>query len=226
MVDHPAKFSPAIVEVLRERVHLPYGATVLDPFGGVGGIHRINGDWLTYAVELEREWADESLFYGPTHCGDFLEFGTITDPIPTGWPHAYDAVVTSCTYGNRMADSHTPGPGDTSKRITYRHKLERPLTDNNSGGMQWGPNYRGFHILAWKKVHRLLVPGGLFVLNVSDHVRQHKIVRVSDWHRETCERVGFEVVDHHEVPTRRMKFGANAELRIEHENVYVMRRAA
>lgn len=214
---HPAKFSDSIMEkigaVLEDE--LDYGATILDPFAGVGGVHDFSDRWMTVAVEIEPEWAAQSAERGTTWCGDFFEFE---------WETSFDAVVTSCTYGNRMADNHQPSPDDTSTRITYRHKLGRQLTANNSGGMQWGGKYRRFHETAWARVHGLLVPGGLFVLNVSDHIRDHEKVPVTAWHRATCKKAGFEVVEDHVVATRRMGFGANGAARVDGEHVIVMRK--
>ena len=48
----------------------------------------------------------------------------------------FDMVVTSPTYGNRMADHHNAKDG--RRRITYTHNLGRTLTPGNSGAMQWG----------------------------------------------------------------------------------------
>lgn len=220
--DHPAKFSREVLDVIESMLHayLPLGGTVLDPFGGVGGIHKLNGPWETYAVEIEPEWAAQSAELGHTWCGDFFEFQPWA---LDGWPTEFDAVVTSPTYGNRMADHHDARDG--SKRITYKHKLGRDLTDNNSGAMQWGAEYKAFHMFAWRRVYRaMLTPGGLFVLNVKDHVRNKRIVPVVDWHRERAERTGFVLLQDEYVETPGMRFGANHTLRVDGEHVMLFRR--
>lgn len=227
---HPAKFSdPIMVEierVLEERVE--HGAAILDPFAGVGTIHDLSDRWDTYAVEIEPEWAMQAAERGTTWCGNFFDLPTAD---VAGVYRYFDAVVTSPAYGNRMADNHQPGPEDTSTRITYRHKLGRPLTPGNSGGMQWsakpGNEYRMFHRRAWRQVAQMLVPGGVFVLNVKDHVRKGEPQGVPEWHRRIVEARGFECVETVKVPTRGMGFGANqydGKSKIDHEIVYVFER--
>jgi len=175
-VKHPATYSPQILTTIRGVLeqYLPIlderASAILDPFAGIGTIHQLDWPWAnTYAIELEPEWAHISADYGPTWCGDWLKYRA---PSAIAWPLLFDAVVTSPCYGNRMADHHNAK--DTSTRRTYRHVLGRELTPGNSGGMQWGPEYRHFHNLAWAKVRRTLPGGGLFVLNIKNHVRKGK----------------------------------------------------
>jgi hypothetical protein len=194
----------------------------LDPFGGVGGVHDAIGKMenpkvATFAVELEPEWAEQSAQKGLTVCADFLQWS----PHPS-MVENIAGVVTSPTYGNRMADHHNAK--DPSKRITYRHSLGRPLSDNNSGGMQWGVEYRAFHIKAWLKVEELLQPGGLFVLNVKDHMRQGARVDVCEWHSRVLRDMGFYLLDEEVVPVKGMGFGANGRERIGHEMVYAFKK--
>lgn len=212
---------------------------MLDPFGGVGGVHALrerDDRWLTYAVEIEKEWAFVSTFRGNTTCMDFFEFdrdamftrilrdGTSMDD----WkfypaPERFDAVVTSPCYGNRMADHHNAQDG--SRRRSYKHDLGRELTPGSSAGMQWGREYRNFHRRAWLRVFQLLDDFGLFVLNVSDHVRRGELVEVARWHDQwimkncMCERVDAEVVG-----TPRLRYGENREARAEGEMVYAYRK--
>jgi hypothetical protein len=49
--------------------------------------------------------------------------------------------------------------------------LGRPLTPGNSGALQWGEEYRALHVAVWTECRRVLKPGGIFVLNVKDHIR-------------------------------------------------------
>lgn len=241
-VRHPAKFSPEILLEIRRALYNRFGeypsVTVLDPFSGVGGIHMLgfyNKGFQTYAIELEPEWAKQSADRGPTACGDFFEFEPAEHAFVRGngidgdgelidGPSKFRAIVTSPTYGNRMADSHTPSPSDTSRRITYTHTLGRKLSENNSGAMQWGDAYRAFHIAAWKKCRRLLLDDGLFIVNVKDHVRNKKIAPVVAWHRKVIQQVGFELIEDRLVAVKGMRMGENHELRVDHEHVLVYKK--
>jgi tRNA G10 N-methylase Trm11 len=94
----------------------------------------------------------------------------VGDALALPFPDAtFDAVVTSPTYGNRMADHHHARDG--SLRYSYTHTLGRSLHPNNSGTLHWGAEYQRFHSLAWREVWRVVRPGGRFVLNIKDHVR-------------------------------------------------------
>jgi tRNA G10 N-methylase Trm11 len=204
---HPAKYSVEIRALLMKilRNH----RRILDPFAGVGGIHRL---WLageTYGIEIEPEWA---VMHSRTQVGNALY-------LP--WPDEhFDAICTSPTYGNRMADHHEAR--DSSRRNTYRHVLGRKLHSDNSGQLQWSDDYREFHVRAWREATRVLQPGGLFVLNISDHIRNWRQAPVSDWHIETLISMGFVLRAKHEVRTQRQRYGANASARAACEYVIEM----
>jgi tRNA G10 N-methylase Trm11 len=200
---------PVIADMLAAHGH--EGMWVLDPFAGVGGVHALHPRFETVGVEIEPEWASA---HERTIVGNALDL-----PFAA---HTFDAVVTSPTYGNRMADHHEARDG--SKRITYRHRLGRPLSADNTGQLQWGDKYREFHVRAWSEVARVLRSGGLFVLNVSDHVRKGSVVPVIDWHVSAIEALGMTLLEHRTVPTPRMRFGANGAARVDHESVVVFRR--
>lgn len=209
--EHPAKFTPAVLDLLGV---LSMGArTILDPFAGTGLIHWLRSENTnTVGVELEPEWA--SIRPG-TVVGDALAL-----PFKD---HSFDCVATSPTYGNRMADHHDARDG--TERVTYRHKLGRPLHPHNSGQLQWGKEYRIFHARAWHEVHRVLEPGGRFVLNISNHIRKGEEQMVSEWHRDLLtSKFRFALVADCLVKTPRMGFGANSALRVENEHVYLFRK--
>ena len=221
--DHPAKFTPSILIALRKAIvdeacrtdldALPL--RVLDPFAGVGGIHhlRVPECWETWGVELEPEWAG---CHPRTAVGDAtnLPFASET----------FDVVATSPAYGNRMADHHEAKDG--SKRITYRHKLGRPLSRNNSGGMQWGAEYRELHLRAWIEAHRVLKPRGLILVNVKNHIRHKREVDVAGWHLSCLQRRGFAIEEVEEVEVLGMGFGANRDARVAHEVIIHGRKLA
>lgn len=210
---HPAKFSDQILEVLCEQINGLLGdrelpITVLDPFAGVGRIHELatSGFVNTVGLELEPEWA---CAHPRTVVGNAL-----TPPFAV---ESFDVIATSPCYGNRMADHHDAR--DDSKRITYKHKLGRNPSPDSSCVMQWGNDYKAFHELAWTRLTPLLKHGGLFLLNVSDHIRKGQRERVSSWHVRTLENCGLHVVDMQSVETKRMKYGANGEVRVGAEYV-------
>ena len=214
-VSHPAKFNDAILKEINRM--LGGAKTVLDPFAGTGRIHNLPVGRETWGVEIEPEWADMHPF---TACGDFLRMQFPNDVVP----HAqFDAIATSPAYANRMADSYA-GDKKGSARHTYRIALDRPLSHNNSGGMQWGKSYRNFHIAAWRKAYDLVKPGGRLVLNIKDHVRKGKVVPVTMWHIATLEAAGFELSQAKDIPAPGNRHGANADLRVDFESVLLFRK--
>lgn len=213
MTNHPAKFSDELMPLFQELIdsHLSPRPRVLDPFAGTGRIHELQR-CSTIGIEIEPEWAAMSC---KTIEGDARR-------LPRQWTEHFDMVITSPTYGNRMADHHEAK--DSSKRITYRHVLGRPLSPGSSGSMQWGDEYRELHIVAWAEVWRVLKPDGLFVLNIRDHIRKGELVPVTDWHVKTIVNLGFTHVTSHYVPTPGMRFGANSTLRVDGETVAVFQK--
>lgn len=207
---HPAKFSNPIIDAILETLgDLPLvGDAILDPFAGVGkGVQALrDAGFEAFGVEIECEWARQCPW---VFCADFFDWAK------GAWPGVYAAAVTSPTYGNRMADHHNTR--DASKRNTYRHTLGRELSPNNSGGMQWGDDYRHFHEGAWNELRRLVRRDGFFLLNISDHIRKGEVIPVTDWHVSTCERLGWRKIDEKPIATQRQRHGANGEKRVECE---------
>lgn len=203
MIRHPAKYSDELLPILQSA--LTGHTRVLDPFAGTGKLRTIRPD--ASLLEIEPEWAA-------------LSGATVGDALAIPWQDGYfDAVCCSPCYANRMADHHEAR--DASRRNTYRHALGRPLHPNNSGQMQWGSAYRQFHYQAWQEVRRVLRSGGRFILNISDHIRKGKVVKVARFHRLLCLRMGFGLVDAYEVKTKRQRYGQNGDKRVTSELVFV-----
>jgi SAM-dependent methyltransferase len=208
MIRHPAKYSDELLPILQSA--LIGHERVLDPFAGTGKLRIIRPD--AALLEIEPEWAA-------------ISGATVGDALAIPWQDGYfDAVCCSPCYANRMADHHEAK--DASRRNTYRHALGRPLHPNNSGAMQWGRAYRQFHWQAWQEVRRVLRPGGRFVLNISDHIRKGKQVRVARFHRLLCLRMGFQFVEAHAVTTPRQRHGQNGDKRVTNEWVFVFEMGA
>lgn len=208
---HPAKYNDALLAVMADMLstYSPPNKRrlrLLDPFAGTGKVFTLS-HWLDAdieAVELEPEWAAHD---ARIHVGNALD-------LP--WRSNYfDAIVTSPTYGNRMAD----GLIDKYERITYASRLGRKLTPGNSGAMQWGEHYRNFHVYAWEEATRVLRQRGLFLLNCKNHIRDGVEQQVTQWHVETLQAQGLRVVEWRKVPAPGMRFGQNADKRIDFEYV-------
>lgn len=198
---HPAKYTDAFMPVFADWL-TPF-QRVLDPFGGTGKLKKVRADAV--CLDIEAEWAQM--------CG--LRASALSLPFEA---RAFDAVCTSPTYGNRMADK-TPG------RVNYTAYLGRELHDENSGGMQWGDKYREFHEAAWREVAR--VAKAAIILNMKDHIRAGKQQFVTDWHCETIAGLGFVLVKEHRVATP----GAathltNGDARVPYETIAMFERMA
>lgn len=217
---HPAAFSDAILDtVAQQLVEVGTPAVVVDPFAGTGRVHELReraGIERTIGVEIEPEWAAK---HPDTMQGNAL---TLTEHVGTG---SVDAIVTSPTYGNRMADHHDAK--DDSVRMTYKHSLGRDLTGDNSGAMQWGDSYREFHRKAWDEAVAALRPGGTLTLNCKNHVRAGAVQRVTEWHIDYLTMsCGLRLVALDVVPTRGLMAGANSDTRTPVEIVATFRKPA
>lgn len=215
---HPARYTssllPLFAAILRR-----YGAhRVLDPMAGtcrLVEVRRYGFAGVIVCNELEPEWAVAGV--------GAADLVTVADAARLPFANAsFDAIVTSPTYGNRLADHHNAR--DASRRRSYTHDLGRPLHPANTGQLQWGEAYRAAHLRIWAECARVLRPDGMFVLNISDHIRDGRVVPVAAWHRDALMGLGFDVLEEHRVPTPRLRYGENAERRVEHEVVWVMRR--
>ena len=208
---HPAKYSDVLLPVFKEM--LCGCKAILDPFAGTGKLRSVFPDCVL--LEIEPEWAS-------------IQGAIVGDA--TNMPFAdcsFDAICTSPTYGNRMADSFIDHQTEKQyKRNTYTHQLGRKLSDNNSGAMQWGEKYRALHLKAWAECARVLKPGGLFCLNISNHIRNGKEVFVTEWHIEVLRNIGFSVLEHRKVKTRRNRMGQNGNIRVQYESVVLLRKEA
>jgi hypothetical protein len=157
----------------------------------------------------------------------------------------YDGSRDTCTTcgGDGTEPGHPEGPEDagyrpvkcarcagtgyrSSRRHTYTIDLGRPVTPGNAAAMQWGAEYRQLHRQVWEHCVAHLRPGGVFILNISDHVRAGALQGVDLWHSATLGGLGLDLVRATPVYTRRQRLGANGEARAACEWVLSFRKAA
>lgn len=222
-IRHPAKFSDPVLQKAREILdNVQPGSNVwwiLDPFAGTGkALRLINHRRHVIGVEIEPPWAETN---SRIQQGDATRL-----PYPD---ELFDCVFTSPCYANRMADTFKPK--DTSRRHTYIGYLREmsgdpdyKLQPNSACGMQWGDKYRELHRKALIEIYRVLKPDGLFLLNMSDHVRNYERVQVCKWWVQASHHAGFRLVNGHPILTQRMREGENNDLRVPIEMLFEMRK--
>jgi DNA modification methylase len=214
----PAAYSDSILEVIKDITK--HQSLILDPFSGSGRIHELPTD--TIGLEIEYPWSTSV-------CGDATNMPFADKSIP--------CIVTSPTYGNRMSDHHSAKDG--SYRRSYTHDIRRltkndeyQLHSNNTGYHRFNVRYRNLHRNAYREMVRVLTDNGLLVLNVSDHIRQFEIVKVSEWHLNICQALvvnkddvpyQFQLIEEFQIETPRLKFGTHSELRVPYERLFVFR---
>ena len=71
----------------------------------------------------------------------------------------------------------------------------------------------------------MLKPGGIFVLNVKDHIRGGMLQEVTKWHSATLLMLGFVCTRRVHVPCPGQRHGANGHLRVKYESVLQFRLA-
>lgn len=219
MNQHPAKYSPEILDTIRGVLDdRQFTGGILDPFAGTGRVHDLQTSTRhTWGIELEPEWGGDSQ---RTSIGDCRK--VMREWIDVGWGSVgmtVDAIATSPTYGNRFADRDMR----ESCAGTYMKGLGREASAGSSCHMQWGPKYRDFHHEVWGLAVSIL--DGPFILNIKDHYRDFKRQKVAGWHVRDLEGWGLAVVDIIPVPTTSLKYGSNADARCT-ELVIVMEKAA
>lgn len=210
---HPARYSRGMLKIFAQ--YMEDGWRVLDPMAGTGKAGRLKhfGKQITVVCnELEPEWALE----------ESVDVWHHTDAAHMEWASdsEFDAIVTSVTYGNRMADKYT----DHTKRLTYTAFLGRALHPANTGGMQWGAAYRAKHLEIYLECLRVLRPGGLFLLNVSDHIRDGRVMPVAAWHRDTLVSLDMTLSDTVALETPRARYGKNYDKRVGCEFIFALKK--
>lgn len=206
IASHPAKYTDVLLPTMAAL--LKGSKRILDPFGGTGKVFALN-NWLPDvqidAIEIEAGF----IRHPRTTLGNALHL-----PWPDG---TFDAICTSPTYGNRMADEIFDNEKYTY--MTYTAKLKKELQPDNSGRLQWGNEYMAFHAKAWTEARRVLADSGVFVLNIKDHIRDGKLMEVTHWHITCLTDLGFRMIEQRRISTPSMTRGQNGNLRVPYESV-------
>ena len=189
---------------------------ILDPFAGIGTTAEYFTEHDVVGVEIEKEWASQNK---NTICGDSLV------EIPK--LGKFDAIITSPCYGNRMADDFNQSKENTRKYITYKHFLERKLTEGTTANLHFGRKnklYEEFHKNIWKVSVDSLKDEGLFILNCKDFISNGEVMKVTKWHINTLKSFGLTHVKTVKVKSKGMRFGANYNLRLDYEYVVCLKK--
>lgn len=208
-MNHPAKYIDSLLPVFEEILNKYNAKKVLDCFAGTGKIHRL--PFETVGIEIEKEWA---ILHNKTILGDATKM-SFKD-------NSFDAVCTSPTYGNRMADCHTAK--DKSHRNTYTHVLGKKLMNNNSGKMQWGEKYRELHHKAWEECYRVIKHNGILILNFKNHIRKGIEIDAFGWHCKTLINIGLFIRSVEQVSVNGNRFGDNYNKRLGFEYIAVFQK--
>jgi hypothetical protein len=228
---HPATWSQPVLEAISAR--LPSGAMVLDPFAGTGGLAALD-HIHPVLVEVEPEWATQVIgntLALPFPSGTFLWvatspcFGNRMADHHEAKDRCKKCHGTGCDPPTAICDDQLAPAGNCkacggsglSRRHTYRHYLDRLPHPDSSALLQWGSEYRGFHLQAWREITRVCGRWAHLLLDISDHIRKGQVQPVTDWHQRALEGLGWLCLDRTPIAVRRQRHGANGDLRVDQE---------
>lgn len=218
---HPARFTSTIVDALAALLDLPTNVerfVVHDPMAGTGERLGVLADrlGLTFTgTEIE-----------PTFIVDRrVVVGDATDP--TTYPLDPHVIVTSPPYPNGVADHFAAT--DSSRRHTYRSAIatiegrDRPLDERNLA--RYGFRGRGESSRAratyWRLAREVVECWWTdrAIVNVKDFRVGATVEPVVDGWADVLVDAGFVIVERVVVPTPGQRFGANGDVRVDHEVV-------
>lgn len=224
---HPCQYSGPVLDAMarslrREAKRLSMGRKqllVLDPCAGTGlrvMNHPMFDEHAWLGIELEASFiAPEAWWVAP---------GDMTDvSLPD---HVIDVYCTSYVFPNRMTDSFIQAEGNEWEYITYSHKARANRNDRtyrlaptNAGALRWGEPYRELHSRAIAEGIRVLRHGGLFVVEMKNHMVKGEIIPVTEWFVEEFKRQGCKIERKARVGVPGNRKGANREQREEYSTL-------
>jgi len=226
---HPAKFTPAILDVLRHYIEA-FRLPVHDPFAGTGERLGRLCDELGVpfsGTEIEREFIVDPRVW-PGDSTDRYSY-----PVYLHRPyHESFMIVTSPVYPNGMTDHQRWKSDSKWKWNTYRHGLaritgkDRPLHMNNMG--RYGNRHRRSRASEERHwgIARQCVKWwpNLAIVNVKDVVATSYTVPVVDCWVAILRSFNYTIDEIVDVSAPGNREGANRDLRADHEAVIVARR--
>lgn len=251
----PTKFTRSILDQieLELRSRMLHQATILDPFGGVGGIHAL-ADRLpvtTYAVDIEPE---QAACHDRTVHGDSRLLPKVIARYGLPTP---DVIVTSPAYGNRLSDQYLGSDGEKcrpcdgkgwktlpddrtedcavcqgsgkskSRRQGYAIALGRKVSEASGARWYWGKKYRDLHAAVLDAMAQ--VGAAWWMVNVSSSIAtlvsggKPEYLPVMEWWVEEIAR-RYDIVGLRAIETPRMRMGQNGDQRVPVEHLIIARR--
>jgi len=235
---HEAQFSTqlldpiveALLEFVDPAVFVHPDAVLFDPFGGIG--HKLaqiaeRVGMTPLAFEIEPGYFDAGATHPCVVRGDSTSLPIIDSTV--------SAAVTSPVYPNGMADNFRSRDFDQSVRHTYVHNLRAfhgpsyELQANNTAGVGHPRASKKalarmyeIHCQVWAEVHRVLIPGGVFVVNTKDTPK----IPFTDDTTAQLREAGFEIVAQRIIGTPGHNHGENHENKKTYEVITIARKAA
>ena len=219
MTPHPATYTDALLPIFAELLLKsqlapqvsgtvgPGPAKILDPFAGTGKIARLRA-WLPqaefYGYEIEPEWAEQARAAGCV----MHHRRQPADALPRRHVRRH-------LHEPDLREPHGRSPrGARRQPAPHLPARARPAADARElrGAAMGREEYRALHVAVWTECRRVLKPGGIFVLNVKDHIRGGVLQEVTNWHAVTLLMLGFVCTRRVHVPCPGQRHGANGHL--------------
>ena len=92
--------------------------------------------------------------------------------------------------------------------------------------MQFGKEYQHKHEQIYANICKMVKNNGLFILNVSNFIKNGAEVDVVNFHRTNIEANNFLLVEDIKMSTHRNRYGRNGNNRVDYEHIMVFTKGA